>query len=200
MPYAEDFCGVYRVVDTTTAHCYIGQSRRVRKRIGEHFRLLRLGRHPNEFLQSAYNRAPAGGIVAEIEAVFDDPNDMDAVEEAFLQGNAWFDSSSRLFNISSTARTPMQDRTHTDATRAQISRAKKGRTEHVTEDYRKKLSAAHTRRQLADPEFKARVKFLVENPELSYAERGRRVGMDTSSARKLVLKYSKHKDLLDAKN
>jgi hypothetical protein len=200
MPYVDDFCGVYRVVDTSTSQCYVGQSRRVKKRISEHFRLLRLGRHPNEALQAAYDRAPKGAIIADVEVVFEDPRDMDAVEEAFLSGDAWFDSSPGLFNISSTARTPMQGRRHTETTKEQIRRAKLGRTEHVTEQYREKLSAVRRQSALADPEFRERVKFLVQNPHLSYAERGRRAGMDTSSARKLALKYANHKDLFDAQN
>jgi group I intron endonuclease len=197
MPYAQDFCGVYRIVDAFTGHCYVGQSRRVRKRIGEHFRLLRHGIHPNEHMQTAFNVAPEGAFQAEIEAYFEDPADMDLVEEAFLQGEAKFDDSPHLFNISSTARAPMENRNHTDKTKAQISRAKRGRTDHVTAEYREKLAAVSRRRRLQDLEFVAKVKFLVQNTHLSYAERGRRVGLDTSSARKLALKYANDQEFLN---
>lgn len=197
MPYAKDFAGVYRVVDTSTGHCYVGQSKRVKKRVAEHFRLLKKNTHPNQNLQNAYNMAGPESFTHEIEVLCSDPVDLDTIEEAFLTGDARFDDSPSLFNISSTARAPMDGRRHTDETRAQISRSKKGRTTHVTPEYRAKLSAAHRSRLFANPEYLARVKFIVQNPHLSYAERGRQVGLDTSSARKIALKYANEKELLD---
>lgn len=196
MPYAEDFAGIYRVVDTSTGRCYIGQSRRLKKRIAEHFRLLGKGLHPNRPLQSAYALRP-GCFEAHVEVYVHDPSDMDVLEEAFLSGEARFDDSPLLFNISSTARTPMSGRNHTQETRQKISAAKRGRTEHVTPEYREKLRVAHLSAALSDPEYRAKVKFIVENPQLSYAERGRRAGVDTSRARKIALKYRNRKDLLD---
>lgn len=197
MPYSEDAAGIYRIVDTSTGHCYIGQSRRLKKRIAEHFRLLRHGIHPNRHLQDAYMRSGAEAFAAEIEVYCEDPVDMDVVEDAFLTGEARFDNSPNLFNISSTARTPMEGRRHTDETRQQISEAKRGRREHVTPEYRAKLSSAHRARLLANPEYRERIKFIVQNPHLSYAERGRRVGLDTSTTRKLALRYANEKEALD---
>lgn len=197
MPYAEDYAGVYRIVDLTTDTCYVGQSKRLKKRISEHFRLLNLGTHPNRHLQNAFNLAGPDAFRGEIEAYCEDPADMDTLEVAFLTGEARFDESPRLFNISSTARTPMSGRRHTETTKQQIKTKKLGRTEHVTAEYRKKLSAAQTRRFLKDPEWVARVKFIVQNPHLSYAERGRQVGLDTSTTRRLALKYSNLKELLN---
>lgn len=197
MPYANDKAGVYRIVDTATGYCYVGQSKRLKKRIAEHFRLLGLGIHPNPHIQNAFNTSGAKAFRAEVEVYCEDPADMDALEEAFLNGEARFDESPNLFNISSTARTPMQGRRHTEASKAKISAAKQGRRDHVTEQYAKKLSAAHTARVLADPAYAAKVKFIVQNPHLSYAERGRRVGLDTSSARKLALRYASKQELLN---
>jgi group I intron endonuclease len=197
MPYAADYAGIYRVVDQTTATCYVGQSRRVKKRIAEHFRLLRHGRHPNHHLQAAYDRAGESAFQAEVEVACEDPKDLDLLEEAFLQGDAKFDLSPTLFNISSTARTPMEGRCHTEETRSRISFAKRGRREHVTPEYRAKLSAVRRAAALADPEFRRKVKFIAENPQLSYAERGRRLGTDTSTVRKLAMKYGSAKETLN---
>ena len=195
MPYAEDHAGIYRVVDTSTGACYVGQSRRLKKRIAEHFRLLGHGTHPNPHLQNAYNLAGRDAFSAEMEVLCDDPKELDVIEEAFLQGDAKFDESPRLFNISSTARKPMDGRKHTDATKARISAAKAGQTEHVTTEYKAKLSKSQRARALRDPEYRAKVIFIVSNPDLSYAERGRRVGIDTSTARKIALKYKNERDL-----
>lgn len=197
MPYAEDYAGVYRVVDVSTGCCYVGQSRRLKKRISEHFRLLGNGAHPNRHLQNAYDKAGKDAFVAEIEVLCDDPTELDVIEEAFLCGEAKFDESPKLFNISSTARTPMHGRRHTEQSRAQISASKLGKRDHVTPEYKAKLSAAHRKAALRDPEYRERVIFIVSNPNLSYAERGRRVGVDTSTARKIALKYKDEKDLLD---
>lgn len=197
MPYCGDASGIYRIVDTSTGHCYVGQSRGLKKRIAEHFRLLRRGIHPNRHLQEAYLRSGAESFSAEIEVYCEDPADMDVIEEAFLTGEAHFDSSPNLFNISSTARAPMDGRRHTTETRQQISESKRGRREHITPEYRARLSAAHRARLLADSEYRERIKFIVRNPHLSYAERGRRVGVDTSTARKLALKYANEQELID---
>ena len=197
MPYAEDYSGVYRIVDTSTGTCYVGQSRSLKKRMAEHFRLLGHGIHPNPHLQAAYDRAGRASFSADIEAYCEDPADMDTIEEAFLTGEAWFNESSSLFNISSTSRKPMSGRSHTTSTKQRISSSKTGRRDHVTEAYRKKLSEGQIRRALSDPERLERIKFIVQNPHLSYAERGRRVGVDTSTARKIALRYANLKEHLD---
>jgi group I intron endonuclease len=197
MPYAVDHAGIYRIVDLVTGTCYVGQSKRLKKRIAEHFRLLNLGTHPNPHLQGAFDRSGPKAFRGEVEVLCEDSSDMDAIEGAFLTGEAWFGTSQKLFNISTTARAPMSGRGHTDETRARISAKKRGGVDHVTPEYRDKLAAAQRHRYLSDPEFVRRVKFIVQNPQLSYAERGRRIGLDTSSTRKLALKYSNLKEPFD---
>lgn len=194
MPYAEDFAGIYRIVDGITKTCYVGQSKRLKKRIAEHFRLLRLGIHPNPHIQVAFDAAGEDNFFSEIEVFCEDPMELDLIEEAFLTGEAKFDDSPDLFNISSTAKKPMQGRLHSDKTKRQISEAKRGRKDHVTNDYRLRLSIAQRRRALSDPDHYKKVMFIVNNPHLSYAERGRRVGVDTSTARKLALRYGHLKE------
>lgn len=196
MPYADEIVGVYRVVDTVAGACYVGQSRRVKKRIAEHFRLLRLGTHPNPRLQESYNTNGESAFEWEVEVVCSDPADLDAVEEAFLKREAVFTPHGELFNISSTAKTPMAGRHHSEATKQAISEKKKGDRRHVTTEYRARLSRAQLERRLADPAFVAKVKYILDNEHLSYAERGRRLGVDTSSVRKLALKYRQVKEIL----
>lgn len=190
MPYANDTAGIYRVTDTIAGTCYVGQSRRLKKRLAEHMRLLRLGIHPNQHMQESFEANGEDAFRTEIEVEVEDPSDLDVIEEAFLQGNAWFDESPRLFNISSTTHTPMSGRKHSEASRAKISKAKAGRTGHVTPEYRAKLSAAQRARAMSNPTTRARIKFIVNHPEMSYAERARRTGTDTSTARKLAIKYA----------
>jgi predicted GIY-YIG superfamily endonuclease len=45
--------GVYAIRCMTTGQVYIGASEHVGGRVGQHFSLLRAGRHPNRLLQRA---------------------------------------------------------------------------------------------------------------------------------------------------
>ena len=48
---------------------------------------------------------------------------------------------------------------------------------------------AQKKRFFSDPRFVAKIKFIVDNPDMSYAERARALGNDISAVRKLALKY-----------
>ena len=189
MPYAEDFAGIYVIKNETTGNGYVGQSARMRKRLSDHFNLLRSNKHPNQHLQNAFNKYGEKSFSYDFEVVCEDPSERTILEECFLSGEAVFDDTPVYYNISKTASVPMFGRSHTDKTKKKISLSKKGRTEHVTEGYRRRLSEAHKRNLLSNPAFVAKVRFIVDNPDMSYAERGRVLGCDTSSVRKLALRY-----------
>lgn len=189
MPYANEITGVYFVVNNKTKESYVGQSRRMKKRVAEHFRLLRLGTHPNKRMQASFDMHGGDVFTYVFEVVCEDVSELDCIEEAFLRGDASFDAAPNLFNISNSAQTPMQGRKHTNETKNKVSISKKGRTEHVTTEYKAKLKEASLRRRLSDPKWVSDTKFLLDNPDMSYAERGRVIGLDTSSTRKRVLKY-----------
>ena len=189
MPYSQDHAGVYKIVNTATGACYVGQSQRLKKRIKEHFRLLRRNRHPNSLLQNSFNKHGSDQFKAYIEAYCDDTDDMDIIENAFLNGDAWFDEPV-VYNIADFAKAPMRNRTHSEEVRQRIREGRRATTfDYRSPEYRKTLSEAQRSRFFANPTFVAKVKFLVDNDHMSYAERGRRVGMETSSVRKLALKY-----------
>jgi hypothetical protein len=48
-------CGIYKIANKTNGKSYIGSSRNIDKRLMEHRRLLRLGTHANQHLQSSWN-------------------------------------------------------------------------------------------------------------------------------------------------
>jgi len=195
MPYANDLMGVYKVVNTTTNECYVGSSRRVRKRAAEHFRLLRQGLHPNTLLQKSFDGYGEGSFKWELEVLCEDEQDLGGIEEMFLRNEASFEEPS-VFNISTSAKAPMSGRNHTEETKRRLhERRKASLYDYSSQEQREKLSAAHTRRLLSNPAHLARIKFILDNPGMSYAERGRAIGLDTSSVRKLALRYRNHKDL-----
>jgi group I intron endonuclease len=195
MPYANDHMGVYKVVNTATDECYVGSSRHVRKRTSEHFRLLRHGLHPNYLLQKSFDCYGEKFFKWDLEVLCEDERDLGSIEEMFLCREAIFDEPS-VFNISTSAKAPMTGRNHTEETKRRLhERRKTSSYDYSSKEQRRKLSEAHTRRLLSNPAHLARIRFILDNPDMSYAERGRVIGLDTSSVRKLALRYRDHKDL-----
>jgi len=196
MPYAQDVIGIYKIVNKATNACYVGQSQRVKKRVKEHFRLLRWNRHPNPRLQHAYNKHGAHNFTWELEVVCEEAADLDAIEEAFLSKKAWFDEPS-IYNIADFAKAPMRNKQHSEEVRERIRIGRRASTfDYGSEDYRKRLSEAQSARYFSDPEFIAKLKYIVDNPDMTYAERARVLGKDISSTRKLALKYQHLKGVL----
>jgi group I intron endonuclease len=190
MPYKIDVCGLYKLVNKATGQCYVGQSQRVKKRIREHFRLLRLNKHTNQHLQNAFNKYGASNFVGELEIECADLSELDALETAFLQGSAWFEEPT-MYNIADFAKAPMRGKTHTEESKQRIRLGRRAATfDYQSDEYRQTLSKAQMARLLSDPKFVAKLKFILDNPDMSYAERARRLGADTSPVRKLAIKYA----------
>ena len=196
MPYKIDVIGIYKIVNKATGHCYVGQSQYVKKRLKEHFRLLRLNKHPNGHLQNSYNKYGLENFYGSIEIECDSTVDLDQLEEMFISGAAWFDQPT-VYNIADFAKAPMRGKTHSAEVRMRISAGRNAATfDYRSPEYRETLSRAQMARFHADPKFMAKIKFILDNSDLSYAERGRRLGADTSSVRRLALKYQHLKGVL----
>lgn len=196
MPYANDYIGIYKIYNKVTNQCYVGQSRRVKKRVNDHFSHLRKNHHPNPRLQEAFNQYGENAFTWSLEVRCEDPTEMDMIEELFLSGEAKFPEET-IYNISNFAKTPMKNRTHTEEVRQKISKRRRASLfDYRSKTYKKTLSEAQRARFFSDPEFVARVRFIVDNPDMSYAGRGRVLGMDTSSVRRLALKYAHLKGAL----
>jgi group I intron endonuclease len=196
VPYKVDVCGIYKIVNSATGQCYVGQSQRMKKRIKEHFRLLRYNKHPNQHLQRAYNKYGAENFYGAIEVECVDLKELDSLEEAFLKKDAWFEEPT-VYNIADFAKTPMRGKTHSEESLQRIRLGRRSTTfDYRSPEYRATLSKAQMARFHSDPKFIAKLKFILDNPQLSYAERARRLGADTSPVRKLALKYQHLKGVL----
>ena len=196
MPYAEKVCGVYKIVNLAKGDCYVGQSQNVRKRVSEHFRLLRNGKHVNPKLQNAFNKYGEENFLWSVEVTCEDPKDLDVIEETFLKGDARF-LEPTFYNIADFSHAPMRGKTHSPEIKAKISeRRRKATFDYWSEAHRKKLSEAHSRRLFSDKDFVAKVRYIIENDDKTYAARGRVIGLDTSSVRKLYLRYKHMKGVL----
>jgi group I intron endonuclease len=196
MPYKTDICGVYKIVNKATYQCYVGQSQRCKKRIKEHFRLLRYNKHSNQHLQRAYNKYGAENFYGAIEVECNNLEELDRLEEAFIQGDAWFEEPT-IYNIADFAKAPMRGKTHSEEVRERIRLGRRASTfDYHSVEYRNTLSKAQMARFHADPKYVAKLKFIVENDHMSYAERARQLGTDTSATRRLALKYQHLKGVL----
>jgi group I intron endonuclease len=190
MPYAQEMSGVYLIRNNVSGNGYVGQSVRMRKRIADHFNLLRSGSHPNPHLQNAFSKYGEASFSHSFEVFCTSQEDRNVVEMAYLSGEVVFDATPIYYNICKTPGAPMRRRVHTEETKKKIRESKLGHTEHVTPEYRRRLSEANRKRNLGNPSFVAKIKYIVENRDMSYAERGRILGIDTSSVRKLAIKYN----------
>jgi group I intron endonuclease len=189
MPYKINTCGIYKIVNKVTNQCYVGQSQRIEKRIKEHFRLLRWGKHTNPHLQNAFNKYGADNFYGAIEVECADLDELDMLENAFLKEDAWFEEPT-VYNIADFAKAPMRGKTHSEEALQRIRLGRRASTfDFQSKEYRETLSRAQMARFQEDPKFVAKVKFIVENDHMSYAERARLLKADTSSVRRLALKY-----------
>jgi len=196
MPYANHIIGIYKITNTVTGHCYVGQSQRVVKRIREHFRLLRNGCHINPKLQRAFNKHGESAFQWSLEAVCQDVRDLDTIEEAFLSGKAWFSGPS-CYNIAAFSKAPMRGKQHSMESKQKMASARtRNKAMYETAGYRSRLSAAQSARYLGDVAYRQKLKFIVDHPEMSYAARARAVGGDTSSVRRLAVKHAHLKGVL----
>ena len=196
MPYKVDICGIYKIVNKATGQCYVGQSQRTKKRIKEHFRLLRHNKHPNPHLQNAYNKYGAENFYGEIEVECKDLKELDMLEETFLKKEAWFDTPT-VYNIADFAKAPMRGKSHSEEVKERIRFGRRASTFNFrSPEYRATLSKAQMARFHGDPKFIAKLRFIIENPDMSYAERARKLSSDTSSVRRLALKYQHLKGVL----
>jgi group I intron endonuclease len=196
MPYVSDIIGVYKIVNMTTGHCYVGQSQGVKKRIHEHFRLLRSGKHINPKLQHAFTKYGEPSFKWSLEVQCENVKDLDAIEEAFLCGRAQFEEPN-CYNIAEFSKAPMRGKQHTHEAKEKMSASRlRNAATYTGPAYIAKLSKTQQARYLNDPKYRAKLKFVVDHPEMSYAARARAVGGETSSVRRQAIKHAHLKGLL----
>jgi hypothetical protein len=140
-------------------------------------------------LQNSYNKYGAENFYGAVEVECKDLEELDRLENTFLQGDAWFDEPT-VYNIADFAKAPMRGKSHSKEVRERIKLGRRASTfDYRSTEYRKTLSNAQVARFHSDPKFIAKLKFILDNKAMSYAERARRLGADTSSVRRLALKY-----------
>lgn len=108
--------GIYMILCISNNKAYIGQTSSIKRRWTEHKKLLRAGRHDNEYLQNCWNKYGKDSFVFNtLENI--EPNEQ--LEEKYVQ---MIDEDLRLNLRGFTPATR-----HSDETRAKISKANKGK-------------------------------------------------------------------------
>lgn len=75
---------VYKIINLTNAKFYVGSTIRVKERFRTHRRKLRAGKHHCPHLQQSWNKHGEDAFVFRVIATVDDPAELHAVEQVFL--------------------------------------------------------------------------------------------------------------------
>lgn len=112
--------GIYEILNTTNGKRYIGSAAHFRQRFNKHRRELSRGVHHSQVLQRAWNKyGPAAFVFRPLLICTADCTRM--------YEQRCFDEMHPEYNVARDALAPMQGRTHSLETRAQMSRNMKGK-------------------------------------------------------------------------
>lgn len=75
---------IYKIINLTNAKFYVGSTIKAKERFRTHRRKLRAGKHHCPHLQQAWNKYGEDAFVFKVIAVVDDPSELHAVEQVFL--------------------------------------------------------------------------------------------------------------------
>jgi group I intron endonuclease len=78
--------GIYKIENTRNGNVYIGSSINLMERKATHFRLLKKGRHPTDYLQNAYNKEQDKNVFVFKVITYCRPEDSIWIEQLFLDG------------------------------------------------------------------------------------------------------------------
>jgi group I intron endonuclease len=142
--------GIYKIVNKTNGHCYIGSAVNIGVRWSKHKRALCNNKHHSQYLQHAWNKYGA------------DAFDFQVIELCFFlmlipQEQHYIDMLKPEYNISPTAGSCLGVK-HTSEARANMSAGQMGNKKTLgykhSAETKAKVSAAHTGRKFT-PEHKA---------------------------------------------
>ena len=140
--------GIYKIINTVNNHLYVGSSKNLKHRKGQHFSTLKHNKHRNYHLQYAYNKYGGENFIFEIIEIIE-------VEVSILQDTLlkreqyWIDNLHPEYNIVQTAGS-CSGYHHTEEAKRRISQNLLGKkkspehAKHIREGQKgKKLSPEH---------------------------------------------------------
>ena len=132
--------GIYLIFCLANQRAYVGQSVNVKSRLGAHQSRLRGGKHPNDYLQNAYNKYGVDMFVFKPLEYLED----DSVDNMTIREQYWIDQfdamdSRRGFNMMEAGKAGR----HSKESKKKMSKAMKGKKKPpLTDEHRSNLSAA----------------------------------------------------------
>ena len=130
-------CGIYQIRNVITGYCLVGQSTRLKKRPGEHWRKLKNNEHNNYHLQNSYNKHGKECFVFEI-LIYCHKKYLTYYEQFFVDKYVDLNIS---YNICRECVDNCKGIKRSNKTRSRMSKASKNRPP-ITEETRKNMSIA----------------------------------------------------------
>lgn len=154
--------GIYVIV-SPSGKIYVGQSKKLRKRLYEHSRLLRRGKHSNSYLQNSYNKYGSEGFFACVIEYVEDTSLLTELETWWINK---FNSFERGFNL-----TPAADSTGVKRSKEVCDKLAKITSERWEDNTFREACWKGRNKYLSDPEVRQRIsettkRVLEENPQL----------------------------------
>tara|TARA_E500000318_G_scaffold67984_4_gene62774 strand:+ start:5035 stop:5700 length:666 start_codon:yes stop_codon:yes gene_type:complete len=134
--------GIYKIVNTVNNKIYIGSSSNIKHRWVVHRSYLNNNKHPNKHLQYAWNKY--GPSSFKFSVIKEMNTGIREEEQRMIMETKCFDRNIG-YNVSLNTQAPMAGKTHTEASIAKMSEAKKGNKNNFygkthTEETKQKIS------------------------------------------------------------
>ena len=181
--------GVYAICNLFDgrATAYIGSSKDIERRWRDHVALLRSGRHPNPYLQAAWDKY--GEAAFEFYVIEEVANEADLLAREQYWLDRYLENPDACYNIARCAEAPMRD--PPEETRRKMSESHRGRTpwnkgKNMDAEFRRRASEAARKRWASGKYKNRRKRRLTEEHrnKISKALKGRR--MSEKSRRKVA--------------
>ena len=178
--------GIYRIINLINKKVYVGSSSRLRRRRYDHFKYLKLNKHPNKHLQSSYNRYGEDNFTYEILEKLPFIEDRELLKNMLLEREQyWIEElksylSEYGYNLNPVAGSRLGSKC-SEETKKKISESNKGRIQ--TEEHRRKNSEAN----------KGRVVSEETRQKISEAQKGKKRKPLSEEHKKKISKGNKGK-------
>ena len=140
--------GIYKILNNITGKYYIGSSQNMYKRCIHHRARLRLGKHSNKYLQSAWNKHGESAFTYHT-VEFVEINSLLLKEQCYLEECK--NNKDTNYNLAYDAYAPTRGMRHTDEMKLKLSKLKKGKVPYkATEQSRSRLSKTLKGRKKSD--------------------------------------------------
>lgn len=80
----ENLSGIYKITNTVNNKYYIGSTSNFNRRIRDHFKWLKSGKHPNKYLQASFNKYGHKSFIYSLVEIVEDRKLLYTIEQKYL--------------------------------------------------------------------------------------------------------------------